>query len=422
MTNEERCGLELLLQRLTWPSGLVRERACVSLGSLMADEDLGTEIVNAVLAWMAKQKLESVAVLGLLAFFQAKTRGLGIPTRDTVSRQIVKPSLLSWLVVTSVYKEQLPCPTLREMHSETAPAGFEADPFFLKQVETFVPPIYLERATRVDTKYSPGFLAQWKFEWTRLVELNGFSLHMPRLDFWTRQDDDHLLCLDLPLSETYRSAYLRAIAWATDEQLISPSLALWLSAQTCPIDLGVWQVRPGKAPDGWPKCEDARESIDTLPGKVTADLAAMWRRQVGEASGVTQNRPWRVTSKPANDKPLSQDVNSDVRAITLRRCEQRLERANETTNHRAGATGMVAAPHSESHGRSPGNGGRLFERSWGWRTVARLMGPWVGDPRQGAGRRPPVGNGSRCRTNTSKTGHSGDHRLWRGVGDIGGLL
>src|SRR6266480_2378882 len=95
-------------------------------------------------------------------------------------------------------------------------------------------------------------------------------------------------------------------------------------------------------------------------------------------SGVTQIRPYRVTSKPAMDKPLNQDVNSGVRAITLRRCEQRLERANETTSHRAGAAGMVAASHSEDHGRPPGNGGRLLERGWGRGTGARLMGTRLG--------------------------------------------
>src|ERR1039457_3897576 len=85
---------------------------------------------------------------------------------------------------------------------------------------------------------------------------------------------------------------------------------------------------------------------------------------------------------PANDNPLNQDVNSDVRAITLRRCEQRLERANETTSHRAGAAGMVAAAHSEDHGRPPGNGGHLAERGWGRPTSARFVGTWVGKPSQ----------------------------------------
>jgi hypothetical protein len=282
MTSVEADGLELLLQRLTWPSGLVRERACVSLGSLMADTEFAAEIINEVLAWIGKQNLESVAVLGMLALFQGKAHGIEIPTHEAVSQQLQKPSLLSWLIARSLYKHSIGAPELGTMHSDTAPVGFEADPFFLKHAGMFVPPVYLERATKIDSKYCPGFLAQWKFEWTHVVELSGIPLHIPRIEFWTRQDDDHLLCIDLPLSEAYRSAYLRAIAWAADRDFISPGFALWLAAQTCPIDLGLWQVPPGRPPEGWPRCEETQDSIDTLPGKLTGELAAMWQRQSGQ--------------------------------------------------------------------------------------------------------------------------------------------
>jgi len=281
MTDPESTALDLLLQRLTWPSGLVRERACVSLGSLIADAEVGGEVASAVLAWMTSQKLESVAVFGLLAFFQAKTRGASIPW-DAVSQRLPRPSLLSWLIARSLHEKYIGDPATSEMHSETAPPGFEADPFFLRYAESFVPPVYLEHARRIDKKYGRGFLAQWTFEWTKLVELTGFELRRPYTDFWTRRDDDHLVCLDFPLSEVCRSAYLRALAWAAGERALPPSDAVWLSAQTCPIDLGLWQVLPGKRPDDWPKGGVVRESIDALPGEAAAELACMWQRQLGQ--------------------------------------------------------------------------------------------------------------------------------------------
>lgn len=282
MTSTEASALDLLFQRLTWPSGLVRERACVSIGSLMADAELGAEVSTAVLTWMATQELESVAVFGLLAFFQAKTRGVSVPPWDAVSQRLSKPSLLSWLVARSLYEEYPGDPAVREMHSGTAPPGFEADPFFLRYAESFLPPVYLERARHVDSKYCAAFLTQWMFEWTRLVEVAGLKLRKPYIDFWTRRDDDHLLCLDLPLSEVYRSAFLRALSWAADGEALSRSEAVWLAGQTCPIDLGLWQVLPGKQPDDWPKGGVVRESVDTLPGEVAAELACMWQRQLGQ--------------------------------------------------------------------------------------------------------------------------------------------
>ena len=273
MTDPEASALALLLQRLTWPSGLVRERACVSLGSLLADAELGSEVTGAVLAWMAAQRLESVVVFGLLAFFKAQTHCGRIPPWDVISQSLTKPSLLSWLIARSLYEEYIGDPTVGDLHSGTAPTGFEAVPFFLKYARNFVPPVYLERARHIDQKYRLGFLRQWAFEWTRLVVVTGFKLREPYVSFWTRQDDDHLSCLDLPLSEVYRSAFLRAIAWATDEGTLSPSGALLLAAEACPIDLGLWQVLPQKQPDTWPKCPLAHDSVDTVPGVVTTELA-----------------------------------------------------------------------------------------------------------------------------------------------------
>jgi hypothetical protein len=282
VTTLEASALDLLFQRLTWPSGLVRERACVSLVSLLADVELGAEVTRAVLAWMAAQNLESVAVFGLLALSRARARVVEIPPWDVVSKHVPKPSLLSWLIARDLYDEYIGDPAVGDMHSGTAPAGFEADPFFLQYSESFVPPVYLMRAKHMDQKNCPGFLTQWSYEWTKLVEVTGFRLRRPYVSFWMRRDDDHLSCLDLPLSEVYRSAFLRALAWAVQVRGMPPDASLLLTAETCPIDLGLWLVAPGNRPEAWPKCTLDNGSIDTLPGRVTAELASMWHRQLGE--------------------------------------------------------------------------------------------------------------------------------------------
>ncbi len=60
------------------------------------------------------------------------------------------------------------------------------------------------------------------------------------------------------------------------------------------------------------------------------------------SSGVTQKRPMRVTSKPANENK-ARDVDSDGRRYSLRRHEQRLERRETTTSYSPGTTGMAVA-------------------------------------------------------------------------------
>src|SRR5947209_1684777 len=83
------------------------------------------------------------------------------------------------------------------------------------------------------------------------------------------------------------------------------------------------------------------------------------------ASVVTQNRPMRVTSKPANEK--ARDIDSDGSPYRLLRYEQCLERSEETTSFGTREARMALAAHragsrlwSECHGQLAGRG----YRSW----------------------------------------------------------
>jgi hypothetical protein len=69
-----------------------------------------------------------------------------------------------------------------------------------------------------------------------------------------------------------------------------------------------------------------------------------------------------------------------------------LERRKETASHRVGAAGMVAAAHSTSDQDSSRNRGPLSQSCRNRRAAAGRVGTYA-----------------------RKTGHRGDHRLWRGV-------
>src|SRR2546429_7572616 len=104
------------------------------------------------------------------------------------------------------------------------------------------------------------------------------------------------------------------------------------------------------------------------------------------ASVVTQNRPMRVTSKPANEK--ARDIDSDGSPYRLLRYEQCLERSEETTSFGTREARMALAAHRASHWCTSRNSRRL-----------------------------PEGGGDRGTTNgwlgtasTGKTGQRGDHR------------
>ena len=62
-------GLSWLLSQLSWPVIRVRERASVELGALLRHPQLGNATHSALLQWIAAQRLESLAALGLLPPF-----------------------------------------------------------------------------------------------------------------------------------------------------------------------------------------------------------------------------------------------------------------------------------------------------------------------------------------------------------------
>ena len=64
-------------------------------------------------------------------------------------------------------------------------------------------------------------------------------------------------------------------------------------------------------------------------------------------SGVTQNRPCVVTSKPAMSE--ARDIDSDRSPYRLLRHEQCLERRKETTSHSTGEARMAVTAHRASH-------------------------------------------------------------------------
>ena len=87
------------------------------------------------------------------------------------------------------------------------------------------------------------------------------------------------------------------------------------------------------------------EIAETLPDNPPACLWEGKIEWLGDSSGVTQNRPLMVTSKPAIKRNDTQDIDSDESLFSLCRHEQCLERTRETASLSTGAAGMVLTAH-----------------------------------------------------------------------------
>jgi hypothetical protein len=272
--------MDTLLSRLTWPSVLVRERAGVALAELMSQEGpVGERARNALMEWIGQQNLESTAALGILVFCRLAD---GHPERlaepGELDRALKRPSLLSFELLKHLYGAAAIKPDWSTCHSSSTTPEFIPPEFFDKFRTNFLPPIYSTRMEAVQNRTMLPIFRQWAFEWTQLVSAGGYQPSERVFDFGMRPRGSKMI-VDFPLSEVYRSAYLRSLAWAVTSGKLSEEAAVGLALEACPVDLGLWGVHPGIKPAWWPTPKSSAGTIDTVPAQVWEALSSVWDRR-----------------------------------------------------------------------------------------------------------------------------------------------
>jgi len=273
-------NVDVLLSRLTWPSVLVRERAAVALADLMSQEGIVCEQTqDAIMTWIGQQNLESAAILGIIAFCRlADHHRNKLPEPGIINRELRRPSLLSFELLRFLYGDHALKPDWTQCHSGEPTPNFEPPEFFEKFRNNFLPPIYSTWINEVQDRTLLPMFRQWAFEWTQLVSSLGCKPSAQVLDFGGRSPGLRML-VDFPLSEVYRSTYLRSLAWAVTKGRLPEDTAFYLAREACPIDLGLWRVQPGSKPPWWPSPMPSPGTIDTVPAQLSTTLSDLWDKK-----------------------------------------------------------------------------------------------------------------------------------------------
>jgi len=272
-------GLAWLLSRLSWPVIRVRERASVELGTLLRDPQLGDPTQSALLRWIASQRLESLAALGLLPFLRAhmEDSAYTAPLAD-VLESLHAPSPLAWLLLNELDGSHLLPFAGTCRYAETAPRDFTPPPFFARYVENFLPPGNADLMHIFERQERVPVWRQWAFEWQHLLKELGITPTRSELDEWRLPGGEHYVGIDTRLSEVYRSAFLRAAAWAAS-QGVHPTVVQFVAARTCPLDLDLWRVAPQIRPAWWPQIGQSAGPIDTTAADIWRQVEALWEQQ-----------------------------------------------------------------------------------------------------------------------------------------------
>ena len=278
--------MDMLLSRLTWPSALVRERTAVALADLMSQEGpIGEQARNPLMEWIGQQGLESTAILGILVFCRlADQYPLLLPEPAELDRSIRKPSLLSFDLLRHIYGTAAIKPDWDTCHSDAAPPEFVAVDFFDKYRTNFLPPAYSSNMEYLQSRTRLPMFRQWAFEWTQLITSEGFQPSERVFDFGMRPHGPKMV-VDFSVSEAYRSAYLRSLAWAVTRGKLSENDAHFLALDACPIDLGLWRIQPGHTPPWWPDPKSPTGAIHTVPAQVWETMSRLWERRRTDSSG-----------------------------------------------------------------------------------------------------------------------------------------
>ena len=77
------------------------------------------------------------------------------------------------------------------------------------------------------------------------------------------------------MSEIYRSAFLRALAWAVDSGRMPANAAFHQSGMICPIDIDLFKISPQPKPSWWPRASSSK-SKSKSKSKLDTSATGIW--------------------------------------------------------------------------------------------------------------------------------------------------
>lgn len=263
--------IELLVDRLRWPAALVRERAASQIGSLIADGD--QEASEALISWVSRQELESLTAVGLLPFLYAAMQGgTGLAATDVLVSACRAHSVLSDLFLSELDPTYLDTPDRRQ-HAGIPPPQWKP-PAIEHEVHLPPPEEYLrERLQFAEKDFLVPLTRRFEFEVWTLSQRYGSSLSVDHRAQGSNDRGYHPAWFTLA-SEIRLSAFLRTLAWASENNTLPPELVRAEAAVASPVDLGLWRVAPTVPPSWWPCIEpsDEQEQLESEAATVAREV------------------------------------------------------------------------------------------------------------------------------------------------------
>lgn len=260
--------IDLLFQRLVWPSPLVRERAATAIGNLIAFSPQNENIYFRLLEWISKWKIESIVAMGLLPIIkafqlQSDTKKIAFVNVETIISSIQANSIVieKILVELTEYTKQSIRKIPKYLAIEDYPKSYKPKDFFEKYIKTILAPIYHDRANEIEKKTKIPFMMLWSYNAEEIAKSENIELNPNHYFYGHNKNDKFLTGFSTKVSEVYRSAFLRVLHGIKES--IPPDFYLEYSLATLPVDLSFWKINSNLMPKYWPKLAKSKTTDAT---------------------------------------------------------------------------------------------------------------------------------------------------------------
>jgi hypothetical protein len=258
---------DILLQRLFWPSPLVRERAACAIAELLNYGEVRQRLFDRYLTFLRDQKLESLIAVTLLPLIKALEKKDGLSTYVDLSAVLSAIPFSSIVIEILVYEISYLLNHEIEFKPDRRPAlippaDYEPHKFFTKHIRGFLAPAYSERSNKIGDTTGVDFSRYWAFNSQKIANELAIEEQVGDAMNFLGYRPPRMLGMSTKLSEVYRSAFLRTIQHFFNNDLLQIDMYHRYALATLPVELSFWKIRANRAPAWWPKVkhETGKES------------------------------------------------------------------------------------------------------------------------------------------------------------------
>lgn len=210
-------ALSFLFQRLKWPVPMSRWRTAKEIRNLLNDPVTRSSTMDALLDYLDQCVTESEVCEILTIVFLTSPDAR--PLRTALTSRLHCPSILADVILKRIYGHGNGIGGWCLAHSGQAPADFEGGIYFEEHKTVHVPPILMDNLKKLEQATGYPLLQQWAYEWKTLRDKLGtrYSRYPYYFDSYSDVRAGIFGQYWQRMSEVYRSAYLRTLAFAVSE-------------------------------------------------------------------------------------------------------------------------------------------------------------------------------------------------------------